>query len=100
MGFVNLVPTNDNTNNIRHLIRGNIDLWVTSDFNVNHQARQAGVDPAQLERAFPFLTVENYIAFSRKTSPHIVSLWQNVFEEIRKDGTYDKICQKYRDRTP
>lgn len=99
-GFVNLVPTNDNTNNIRHLIRGNIDLWVTSDFNVNHQARQAGVDPALLERAFPFLVVENYIAFSRKTSPHIVSLWQNVFEEIKKDGTYDKICQKYRDRTP
>ena len=99
-GFSNLVPTNDNTNNIRHLIRGNIDLWVTSDFNVNHQARQAGVDPSQLARAFPFLTVNNYIAFSRKTSPHIVSLWQKVFEEIKKDGTYEKIRRTYASRIP
>ncbi|MCF8053505.1 MAG: ABC transporter substrate-binding protein [Desulfobacterales bacterium] len=99
-GFGNLVPTNDNTNNIQHLIRGDIDLWVTSDFNVNHQVRQAGVDPSQLERAFPFLTVNNYIAFSRKTSPHIVSLWQKVFEEIRNDGTYEKIRRTYASRIP
>ncbi len=99
-GFLNLVPTNDNTNNIRHLILGNIDLWVTSDFNVNHQLRQAGVDPSSVERVFPLLTVNNYIAFSRKTSSHVVSLWQKVFEEIRKDGTYEKIRQTSASRIP
>ena len=45
LGFDNLVPTNRNTNNILHLVSGNIDLWVSSDFNMADLIRQAGVDP-------------------------------------------------------
>ena len=36
LGFKNLVSTNRNINNILHLVRGNIDLWVSSDFNMVH----------------------------------------------------------------
>jgi polar amino acid transport system substrate-binding protein len=95
LGFKNLVPTNRNINNILHLVRDDIDLWVSSDFNMVHLAQQAGVDPHNLELAYPFHKVGNYIAFSKTTSPHIVHLWQQVLDEIKSDGVYDRICDKY-----
>jgi polar amino acid transport system substrate-binding protein len=94
-GFDNLVPTNKNISNIAHLERGNIDLWVSSDFNLGHLAEQAGVSPDKLELAYAFRTVHNYIAFSKATSPHAVRLWQAVLDEMKSDGSYRRICQKY-----
>jgi polar amino acid transport system substrate-binding protein len=91
-GFKNLVPTNQNINNVMHLKKGNIDLWVSSDFNMPHLVRQAGVSPSQVELAYAFHTVGNYIAFSKATSPHVVRLWQAVFEEMKADGSYRRIC--------
>jgi hypothetical protein len=58
-------------------------------------ARQAGVSPSQLELAYAFHTVHNYIAFSKTTSSHIVRLWQAVLEEMKADGSYGRICKKY-----
>ena len=55
-GFANLVTTNKNTSNIRHLINGDIDLWVSSDFNMPYLAQQAGVSVQQLELVFTFPT--------------------------------------------
>lgn len=94
-GFDNLVPTNKNITNVAHLKRGDIDLWVSSDFNLAHLARQAGVSYDQLELAYAFHTVHNYIAFSKATSPHVVRLWQMVLEEMKADGSYRRICEKY-----
>jgi polar amino acid transport system substrate-binding protein len=94
-GFSNLVPTNQNRNNITHLMRGDIDLWVSSDFNVRHLVRQAGFDPETVELAGSFREVSNYIAFSRSTSPHVVRLWRTVLEELKSDGSYDSICGRY-----
>jgi polar amino acid transport system substrate-binding protein len=94
-GFENLVSTNINTTNVKHLQRGNIDLWVSSDFNMPHLVRQAGQSPDNVELAHAFHTVGNYIAFSKQTSPHIVRLWQAVLDEMKSDGSYQQICDKY-----
>lgn len=94
-GFTNLVPTNKNTTNVMHLQRGDIDLWVSSDFNMPHLVRQAGASPDQLELAYAFHTVGNYVAFSKQTSPHVIRLWQAVLDEMKTDGSYQRICHKY-----
>lgn len=95
LGFENLVSANRNISNIRHLIDGDIDLWVSSDFNMPYQARQAGVDPGQLERLLAFRRVENYIAFSLETPLTVVRAWQHCLDEIKQDGTYAALMEKY-----
>jgi len=90
-GFQNLVSTNRNLSNIHHLLEGSLDLWVSSDFNMPYQARQAGVDPDRLELVFPFKKVENYIAFSRKTPDEVVQRWQRTLDAIKQDGTYERL---------
>jgi polar amino acid transport system substrate-binding protein len=90
-GFGNLVSANRNLSNIRHLMDGQIDLWVSSDFNMPYLARQAGIDPANLELVFAFLEVQNYIAFSVQTSDSLIHQWQLTLDSIKSDGTYDRL---------
>lgn len=94
-GFDNLVPTSKNITNIKHLKQGNINLWLSSDFNMPYLAREAGESPDQLVLTYAFHPVENYIAFSKETSPHVIRLWQNVLDEMKSDGSYKWICRKY-----
>jgi polar amino acid transport system substrate-binding protein len=95
MGFTNLVNTNRNSSNIRHLIEGNIDLWASSDFNMPYLARQAGFDPDDLEAVVPIRRVSNYIAFSLGTPLALVRDWQQCLDDIKMDGTYMRIARKY-----
>lgn len=95
-GFANLVSTNKNISNIKRIVEGNLDLWVSSDFNMPFLARQAGVNPNQLELVYAFRKVFNYIAFSLQTSDDIVNLWRQTLDEIKTDGTYTMLSEKYR----
>ena len=88
LGFRNLVSTNNNIGNVRHLMAGTIDMWVSSDFNMPYIVRYAGEDSRQLKLVLSFKTVGNYIAFSRMTSDRIVAQWQKVLDDIRRDGTW------------
>jgi len=93
-GFRNLVSTKKNLNNIRHLMDGSIDLWVSSDFNMPYLAKQAGINPDQMKLVFPFKRVQNYIAFSIHSPDSLVEEWQQTLDELKQDGTYDRLCAK------
>ena len=73
---------------------GSIDLWVSSDFNMPYLARQAGIDPNRVKLVFPFKRVKNYIAFSIQSPDAVVALWQQTLDELRQDGTYNRLCVK------
>jgi len=93
-GFTNIVSANRNIINVRHLFQGNIDLWVSSDLNVSHIVEQAGQAPSQLELAYPFRKVENYIVFSIETDTVRVRAWQKSLDEMKQDGTYQRIVNQ------
>jgi polar amino acid transport system substrate-binding protein len=93
-GFRNLVSTNKNLSNIRHIMNGSIDLWVSSDFNMPYLAKQAGINPDRLKLVFPFKRVQNYIAFSIQSPDSLVNLWQQTLDELKQDGTYDRLSTK------
>ncbi len=94
-GFTNLISANKNISNIKRIMEGKLNLWVSSDFNMHYLAQQAGVDPDQLELVFAFRDVKNYIAFSILTSDDLVNTWQRTLDEIKRNGTYKKISKKY-----
>lgn len=94
-GFTNLVSANKNISNIKRIMEGKLDLWVSSDFNMHYLTQQAGVEPDRLELVFAFRNVNNYIAFSIQTSDDIVNIWQRTLDEIKRDGTYKRVSKKY-----
>jgi len=93
-GFSNTISANGNIINVRRLIQGNIDLWVSSDLNFRHIVQQAGENPSQLVLVHPFRKVENYIVFSIQTDKHIAEKWQQTLREIKQDGTYSRILNQ------
>lgn len=44
----------------------------------------------------PIMESQLYIAFHKETSEEVIQRWQKALDEIKKDGTYQKILQKYR----
>ena len=93
-GFRNLVSTNKNLSNIRHIMNGSIDLWASSDFNMPYLAKQTGINPDRMTLVFPIQRVQNYIANSIQTPDALVNRWQQTLDELKQDGTYDRLCTK------
>jgi len=94
-GFTNLVSANKNLSNIKRILEGKLDLWVSSDFNMPYLAQQAGVAPNQLELVYAFRKVNNYIAFSIQTPDELINSWQQTLDELKTDGTYKRLSEKY-----
>jgi polar amino acid transport system substrate-binding protein len=85
LGFGNLVCTNNNIGNVRHLMEGEIDVWGSSNFNMPFIPRSAGYDPRDLKLVMAFKTVGNDIAFSPQTADPIVREWQTALDDLRRD---------------
>jgi polar amino acid transport system substrate-binding protein len=86
-GFTNLVETSNNTTNVLHLMKGNIDLWISSDFSMPYIANQAGLNSQEIEKAYTIKSVDNYIVFSIQTPDKIVDAWQQTLDHIKKEKT-------------
>jgi polar amino acid transport system substrate-binding protein len=94
-GFANLVSSKDPADNVRQLMKGEVDLSVFTDLTVPEIVKAAGYRMADLE---PVLTVSQtyfYIALSRDTPPERVKAWQAALDGLKADGSFAEIYGKY-----
>ena len=97
-GFKNLESlygSDANAINLRKVLLGRVDLWITSNKVMINTALHMGVDPYTLEEALVVKRIYAYIAFSRGTPDAVVSAWQTSLEEIKRDGAYQRIMLRY-----
>lgn len=96
-GFTNLVSVMDNQTNIRKLYQGRIDLMVETPDVIYQWPKRYGLDPSKLVMAYPFKTVDLYLALSKDTAPDTVRAYQKAFDEMIQDGT---LLELYEELTP
>ncbi|MFP4363325.1 MAG: substrate-binding periplasmic protein [Spirochaetia bacterium] len=94
-GFTNLDQVANSSLNARKLVDGRIDLWLSGRLSGIYRARQSGIDPSLMEVAYVMRREPLYFAFSRSTPEDVIQEWQNVLEEVREDGTYEEILNRY-----
>ncbi|MCP4116296.1 MAG: amino acid ABC transporter substrate-binding protein [Desulfobacteraceae bacterium] len=94
-GFTNLDSVIDDSVNVKKLLAGRIDLWIVGYLQGLHKARTAVGDSAVLEKVFDVKETQLYIAFSKATPDAVIAQWQAALDEMKKDGTYDKVLKKY-----
>jgi polar amino acid transport system substrate-binding protein len=94
-GFTNLDEGDDYATQFKKLMLGRIDCAVSSVSNVDSLVKQAGGSMANIKAQYVFLKAQLWITFSKSTNPAVVSKWQAAFDEMEKDGTYEKIFKKY-----
>ncbi len=94
-GFTNLASVDREIVNPAKLVLGQIDLWASGDATGYYNTKWANVPASELEIVFKYRKGQNYIVFSKNVSDELVKSWQDAIDAIKKDGTYQKISDKY-----
>jgi len=77
------------------LVGGDVELVAGTSITMAQMARQAGVDPSDLKPVYSFKKSPLYIAFNKNTSTDIVKQWQDALDEMKRDGTFDEINERW-----
>jgi len=99
-GFIrdqNLVVLNDNERIIKLLYAKRTDLLIDST-DIKSSVKKLGYDPNLLEKVYLVdkYPVDLYAAFSLMTEDFIVDKFQRALEELKKEGEFDRIINKYK----
>ncbi len=82
--------------NWRKLFSHRIDLGTALDIEAAYYAKKLSKSFKQLEK---LVVVDNrydfYLAFNKKTSDHIIDQLQKALDQMKEDGSYEKIRQMY-----
>nr|WP_256664910.1 ABC transporter substrate-binding protein [Pseudomonas sp. 8AS] len=79
--------------NVAKLMNGQIDLWATGDPAGRYLAKLEGV--SGLKTVLRFDSAELYLALNPETPDEVVERLQKALDQMRADGTVDKIFQSY-----
>lgn len=94
-GFTNLLSSPDPRANVRQLMNGEVQLSIFTDITIPEIVREAGYRMDDLEPVFTVLQTDFYIALSKDTPPDIVRAWQASLDDLKRDGSFERIYRRY-----
>ncbi len=94
-GFTNLERTTENPTNVKKVMLDRLDAFASSQSGVADLAKSAGFTAQDVKEAFPFLKIQLFLAFSKKTPEATVKAWQDALDAMKKDKTFEKVYRKY-----
>jgi polar amino acid transport system substrate-binding protein len=93
--FTNLRSYPDETSALRALLDGEVELLASNNTVIPAILENLGVSMDELESVFTISTDMSYIAFSKKTSPLLVAKWQEKLDEMKDEGSFEKIYSSW-----
>ena len=94
-GFARVQPAPEEWINAQRLRDRLIDAWLAPRLMVLHAVREVGGDVSALNIGAVVRRSEIWFAASRGLPEAELARWRRGFEEIRADGTYDRILARY-----
>lgn len=91
----NLEATHDDDMNLMKLVSQRIDLMILDELVFNYRVQKLAYNRDDFEKTLVVISNDSFIAFSRQTSPDVVSRFAKALEAVKKDGSYDRILEKY-----
>lgn len=95
LGFTNLVSHSDPAVMTQKFMEGEIDAFVCTGVTFPTILQQQGYSYEEVEPAFSLMSSDYYIALSKGTPATLLTQWQESFESMQDDGTYDIIYAKW-----
>lgn len=97
LGFENLSVNTIANYRLEKLLEGKTDLYPIEEDAFSYRLKELNLQkeiiPVKMK---PFYESKLYIAFNKETDDKIISKWQNALDEIKADGTYKKILERYK----
>ncbi len=91
-GFAPLNSLRDQEN-VGKLLKGQIDLWATTDPVGPYLAKQEGV--SGLTTVLRFNDAQLFLALNRQTPDEVVKRLQGALDEMKRDGAIEAIMRRY-----
>jgi len=99
--FNNIVATSRTSMEaFNQLISGEVQAFLMTDLDVKWLADISGVPMSDLTQHMEAMNIKDYIAFSLNTPESIVQQWQNHLNNMKSDGTFETIWNKWFDGVP
>ena len=99
-GFTNLQVTDSQEINFKKLLRGRLDLVVTSNIGVKDVLDSNAELREKAAPVYTFREMKMYLAFSKSTDLEIVRRWQKAFDALNQRGILDSIQIKWIEACP
>jgi polar amino acid transport system substrate-binding protein len=99
-GFTRVEPAAEEWTNAQRLREHRIDAWLAPRLMVQWAWAETQGDPAQLAIGQIVRPSEIWFAGSPDVAPEIAALWGRLFEQVKADGSYERIVARYRDLKP
>lgn len=91
-----LVLTNSYNSCFRMLAEGRVDLTPVSLHEVDNVFRSSGVsDKTVIKSPIILYKSQGFIAFSQQTPDSEINLWQQILDQLKASGEYDRLKAKY-----
>jgi len=94
-GFTRIQPAFEEWVNAQHLKDRLLDAWLAPRLMVLHAWREVGGDVGTLNIGQVVRRSEIWFASSRDLPEAEITRWRQGFDEIRVDGTYDRLLARY-----
>ncbi|MFZ5551159.1 MAG: substrate-binding periplasmic protein [Pseudomonadota bacterium] len=92
-GFDKLVVSARNSDSLRMLVDGRVQLLPLPDTDMLRFCREANIDPSSLEKVLTLheMTTGIYMAYSRGTPDETVARTRQAFDQLKADGTVARL---------
>ncbi len=80
---------------IKMLLKGRVDLWISSDFEAPSVAKEANIEMGDMEIAYIIKTAPSFIMVSKDSSTEFVKSWRGAFAELQKTRFFKNTAQKW-----
>ncbi len=95
-GFTNLEPATEEGQNLKKLLAGRIDLIFLSTIEAATLVSFNGISFSEIEPKFTVYSNDSFIMMSKNgTSYETVKMWKNAAQQMKDDGTFKKIGEKW-----
>jgi polar amino acid transport system substrate-binding protein len=95
LGFSNLDQSFTWKDVYKKVHMGRTVALADTDLDFPILAREGGFAKDEVVPVYPLFTTQLYIGFSKSTSPDVVHRWQTALDEIKKDGTFQQLTNKW-----
>ena len=90
-GFTNLVSSPLPETTVKQLMNEEVQLSIFTDITVPEIVKNAGYSMVDLEPVFTVSNTYFYIGMSLGTPLEMVKKWQSALDDLKADGTFEKI---------
>jgi len=95
LGIKNIDRAATNDQNIKKLDAGRVDIWIYEESVAQWQIKDFGFNPEDYEVVYVLSSAELDYAFHKDTDPAIIEQLQKALDEMKADGSYQAILDKY-----